>query len=89
MFKASIEGTDLQVAVKFMFNEKPPSRLPYNSEEFKKARKLPQKLFDSGRIIYYLALCDMARCVRACATLLCNVLCVWVFVRCVRALAYY
>ncbi len=64
VFKAAIEGTDLQVAVKFMFNEKPPSRVPFTSEEFKKARKLPQKLFDSGRIIYYLALCEMARCVR-------------------------
>lgn len=59
VFKATIEGVGLQVAVKFMFNER-PGITGYRSEEFKKARKLPQKLFDAGRIIYYLALCDMA-----------------------------
>eukprot|EP00750_Incisomonas_marina_P018881 INCI3163.2.p2 GENE.INCI3163.2~~INCI3163.2.p2 ORF type:complete len:417 (+),score=91.14 INCI3163.2:85-1335(+) len=70
VFKATIEGADLQVAVKFMFNERPGVRGMANSEEFKKARKLPQKLFDSGRIIYYLALCDMAKYMNAEAELI-------------------
>ena len=58
VFKASIADSSLQVAMKFMFKEN--RKVRGNSAEFKKARKLPQKLFDSGRIIYYLALCDMA-----------------------------
>ena len=59
IFPRTLVVSCCQVAVKFMFNER-PGVVGYSSSEFKKASKLPQKLFDSGRIIYYFALCEMA-----------------------------
>ena len=57
MFKAKLVERGIDVAVKFLLC---PKRRSSIQTEFQKAKKLPQKLFESKRIIHYVALCDTA-----------------------------
>ena len=56
VFKATIEGPNIDVAVKFLFRKRYSTK---SSPEFNRARTLPKSLFDSGRIIKYYAVCEM------------------------------
>ena len=56
VFKAFIEGPDIEVAVKFVFKEKYGQKID-PSRDFLSAEKLPLTLFDTGCVIRYYAVC--------------------------------